>query len=93
MAVSREERRTARRDRAVEVFGHGQAQRALDLLEIVELAWHDCYDDVTPPDEIIDDMFLLSGGDLQGLIAAARLALTDWRDLRVAATAKRERGG
>jgi len=71
------------------VFGEDGAERALDLLEIVELAWHDCYGERTPSDGVIDDMLLVSGGTLDGLIAAALLGITDWRDLRVAADKRR----
>jgi hypothetical protein len=42
MAISRADRRAARADRASELFGKNAAI-ALDLLELVELAWHDCY--------------------------------------------------
>lgn len=89
MAVSRADRRREREGRVVAVFGEYGAARALDLLELVELAWHDCYGDVTPPEEIIDDMLLLSNGSIEGLIDAERLAVTDWRDLKVAASARR----
>ena len=89
MAVSRSDRRREREGRVVAVFGKYRAARALDLLELVELAWHDCYGDVTPPEEIIDDMLLLSDGSVEGLIGAAHLAVTDWRDLKVAASARR----
>ncbi|MGI9648156.1 MAG: hypothetical protein ACR2OI_06520 [Acidimicrobiia bacterium] len=73
-----------------ELFGDVQGETALDLLELTELAWHDCYGDVTPPDDIIDDMLLLSEGSLEGLVRSARLAVTDWRDLRVAADKYRQ---
>ena len=89
MAVSRADRRREREGRVVAVFGKYRAAHALDLLELVELAWHDCYGDVTPPEEIIDDMLLLSDGSVEGLIVAARLAVTDWRDLKMAANARR----
>ena len=89
MAVSRSDRRREREGRVVAVFGKYRAARALDLLELVELAWHDCHGDVTPPEEIIDDMLLLSDGSVEGLIGAAHLAVTDWRDLKVAASARR----
>jgi len=88
MTVTREDRRREREERVVAVLGERQAARALDLLELVELAWHDCYGDVTPPEEIIDDMLLLSDGSIEGLIVAARLGVTDWRDLKVAADAR-----
>lgn len=64
---------------------------ALDLLELVELAWHDCYGDISPSDEIINDILVLSEGTLDGLIRSGRLAVTDWRDLRVAADYQRGR--
>jgi len=89
MTVTREDRRREREERVVAVLGERQAARALDLLELVELAWHDCYGDVTPPEETVDDMLLLSDGSIEGLIVAARLGVTDWRELKVAADARR----
>lgn len=85
MAVGRAERREERRQRVVEVFGEDQAPVALDLLELTELAWHDCYGEVSPSEELIEDMLLLSEGKIELLIYAARLGVTDWRDLKVAA--------
>lgn len=85
VAVSRAERRAERRGRVVDAVGGGLTEPALDLLELVELAWHDCYGDITPPEQVIDDILLLSRGDLTGLISAAHLAVSDWRDARVAA--------
>jgi hypothetical protein len=73
----------------IAVFGENAAPFALDLLELVEFAWHDCYQEVTPPEEIVDDILLLSDGRIERLIGAARLAITDWRDLKVAADARR----
>jgi len=73
VAVSRAERRRDRELRVVAVFGPDHATRVLDLLELVELAWHDCV------------------GSIEKLIGAARLAVTDWRDLKVAADARRAR--
>ena len=63
----------------------------LDLLELTELAWHDCYGEVTPPEDVIADILLLSEGRIERLVQMARLAVTDWRDLRVAADAFRNR--
>jgi len=59
-------------------------------LEVTELAWHDCYGEVTPSEDIIDDILLLSDGDISQMIQAARLAVTDWRDLKVAADKLRD---
>ena len=89
MAVSRADRRRDRWGRVVAVFGESGADRALDLLELVELAWHDCYGERTPSDQVIDDMLIVSDGTLDGLVAAAHLGITDWRDLRVAADKRR----
>ena len=85
MAVSRADRRRHRTPRVVDEFGDEQAPVALDLLELTELAWHDCYGETTPPDAVIEDMLLLSRGSIERPIQMARLAVTDWRDLRVAA--------
>ena len=84
MAVSRAERRAQREPRALQEYG-SQAAAALDVLELTELAWHDCYEEITPPDQVIDDIFVAGQGDLTKLVAAARLAVHDFRDLRVTA--------
>jgi hypothetical protein len=36
-------------------------------------------------EDIIDDLLLLSRGQLDRLVSACRLAVTDWRDVKVAA--------
>ena len=70
-------------------LGEARAEPALDVLELVDLAWHDCYGEPAPPDEVLDDILLLSHGDLAGLVSAARRAVADWRDTRLAANALR----
>lgn len=92
MAISRAERRGERAARAIEVFGAEEAPAALDLLELTELAWHDCYGEITPPPDVVEDVLVLSEGGLGRLIQAARLAVADRRDLREAAEALRRRG-
>jgi hypothetical protein len=72
-----------RRPRIVAVFGEARADRVTDVLTLTELAWHDCYGEVTPSESIIDDILLCSGGDLATLIRAAKLAVEDSRDLVV----------
>lgn len=62
-----------------------RTDRALDLLELLEMAWHDTYGEPTPPETVIDDILLLSRGSLRQLVRRAREAVTDWRDVRVAA--------
>ena len=84
MAVGRAARRDARRPRVAELFGD-EAERALDLLGLLDIAWHDVYGDITPPDEVVDDVLVVSGGDLGRLIHAAHTALADQRDLRLTA--------
>jgi len=82
MAISRAERRAERTERARREFG-SQSDAALDLLELTELAWHDCYGDVPPPESVVDDIFVVARGSLVELVHAARLAVTDFRDLRM----------
>jgi hypothetical protein len=72
-----------RKGRVVAVFGEALAASVLDLLELTELAWHDCYGEITPPEDIIDDILLCSDGDVPKLIQAARLAVIDRRDLKM----------
>jgi hypothetical protein len=88
--ISRAERRAAREPRVRATFGE-RTDAALDLLELTELAWHDCYAEITPPEEVVDEILELANGDLGALARAARLAVTDWRDLKVAIAARRGR--
>ena len=84
MAISRPERRAERKAAVEAIFGNA-SDTALDLIELVELAWHDCYKEVTPPDKVVEDILICSRGNLSELIAAARLAVEDFRDLRLQA--------
>jgi hypothetical protein len=65
------------------VLGESHASAGLDLLELVEYAWHDCYGEITPPDDVILNILICSRGDLATMIHAARVALRDWRDLHL----------
>jgi hypothetical protein len=62
MVIGRAARRLVRTPQVTAVFGEGQAAVALDLLELTEYAWHDCHGEVTPPDEVIDDILVVSCG-------------------------------
>jgi hypothetical protein len=88
MPPGRAERRAGRRTKVAVLFAD-TTDRALDLLELLEMAWHDVYREETPPEDLIDDILLLSEGNLRLLIRWARLAITDWRDVRVAAEGAR----
>lgn len=88
MVESRASRRAARQDRATAEFG-SESAAVLDLLELTDLAWHDCYGEPSPPAAVVDDIFVVASGDLSRLIAAARLAVEDFRDLRMTADAAR----
>ena len=91
MVQSRAERRKSRESRVAKAFGLGGANAALDVFELLEFAWHDCYGDVSPPDDVIEDVIVASQGDLGALPSVALLALTDPRDLRVAADSVRSK--
>ena len=88
--TSRADRRRQRRPKVEELLGD-DADAALDILELTELAWHDCYGEVTPPDAVVDDIFVCSQGRLADLARAARLAVEDYRDLRIQADHLRAR--
>jgi len=60
MAVGRAERRSEREAQIVAVFGKEQAPIALDLIDITDLAWHDCYGEATPSRSVIEDMLTVS---------------------------------
>ena len=91
MAVGMAERRAERRTKVAVLFAD-RTDRALDLIELMEMAWHDAYGEVTPPEQVVDDVLLLSEGNLRLLIRWARLAVTDWRDVRVEADEVRRAG-
>jgi hypothetical protein len=80
--TSRADRRRQRQPTVETLFGEN-AEAALDILELIEFAWHDCYGEVTPPDSVIDDIFVCSRGRLADLARAARLGVEDYRDLRL----------
>ena len=90
MVTSRAARTATRRDRAAEEFG-ARAGAALDLFELLELAWHDCHGESAPPEQVLEDVWMVAGGDLGRLVSAARLAVTDVRDLRMDADEARAR--
>ena len=88
MAISRADRRENRGARARAGFGV-DAEAVLDVLELTEFAWHDCYGETSPPEAVIDDVFVVAKESLTQFIRAARLAVEDHRDLRMAAGAIR----
>jgi hypothetical protein len=92
MAVGRAERFEERKPRVIAVFGDDdETLRAVSrILELMEMAWHDCYAEIPPPEEIVDEVLICSGGTLGGLIEAAHLAVIDRRDLSVWASAVRD---
>lgn len=89
MAVTRADRRRQRQDVVLETFEPSHAEIVLDLLELMEFAWHDCYGEVSPDDSVIADVLLVSDGSIEGLIRPVRLAVIDRRDLQVAAEDRR----
>ena len=91
MAVGSEQRRQERKRRVEEQFAGSQVDAALDLLHLTDMAWHDCYGprELEVPAAVLNDVLLLAGGDLAALIRIARQAVLDFRDVRIAADAKR----
>jgi hypothetical protein len=95
MAVGSEQRRRELRHQVEGLFAHGEVERALDLLQLTDMAWHDCFEpkELEIPAEVLDDILLLAGGNLSKLIGLARMAVLDFRDVRVAADDVRRRAG
>ncbi len=91
MAIGRAERFEERKPRVAAVFGGDEQSLAAvaRVFELMEMAWHDCYAEVTPAEDVIDDILLCSGGTLGGLVDAAHLAVIDRRDLSVWASGLR----
>jgi hypothetical protein len=83
LAIGRTARRAERSTLVESVLGKSQAHAGLDLLELTEYAWHDCYAEVTPPDDVVLNILICSRGDLATMVRAARLAVEDWRDLQL----------
>lgn len=88
MVIGKADRRRDRSPRATDVFG-SQATAALDALALLDLAWHDCYGDPCPPEQVVEDIWVVANGDLAQFISAAHLAVVDFRDLRMAANEMR----
>jgi hypothetical protein len=84
VVTSRADRRRERQVRAQAEFG-ADAEAVLDVLELTEFAWHDCYGEASPSDRVIDDVFVVASGSLAGFVRAARFAVEDYRDLRLQA--------
>jgi hypothetical protein len=90
--ASAERRRDERRSQIGRSFGETDLDAALDVLALMDLAWHDCYGESCPPETVIDDVLTIARGDLAALVRAAHLAVVDFRDARVAADAIRDTG-
>ena len=91
MAIGSEQRRRERRPRVEVLFAGRQVEAVLDLMSMMDMAWHDCYGprELEVPPAVLDDVLLLADGDLVVLIEVAHAAVIDCRDVRVAADAKR----
>jgi hypothetical protein len=91
MAVGRAERFAARRPRVVAAFGDDARtlEVVFQVFTLMEMAWHDCYAELTPSEDVIDDVLVCSGGSLDQLVDAAHLAVIDRRDLALRAAAVR----
>jgi hypothetical protein len=91
MAICSEQRRGERKPRVVGQFAGKQVDAVLDLLHLMDMAWHDCYGprELEVPPAVLDDVLLLADGDLAILISVARAAVIDFRGVRIAAHANR----
>ncbi|GAB3899101.1 hypothetical protein ACFQ1S_03865 [Kibdelosporangium lantanae] len=94
MAVGSAQRRQERKPRIEGQFSSADVEAALDLLQLVDMAWHDCFGprELEVPAQVLDDVLLLAEGDLAKLIRVSRSAVQDFRDVRVAADSERAKG-
>ena len=60
------ERFEERKPRVIAVFGDddGTIRAVAHVIELMEMAWHDCYAEITPSEEVVEDVLLCSGGTL-----------------------------
>jgi hypothetical protein len=88
MAIGRSERFDVIKPRVIELFGDDRTTitRVAQVFELMEMAWHDCYGEVSPPEEVVANVLACSGGTLEGLVDAAHPAVLAWRDLAVRAS-------
>ncbi|HEY8717001.1 hypothetical protein [Pengzhenrongella sp.] len=91
MAIGRQAHRLQQLPRVQAEFPN-HVDTVVQILDLFDLAWHDCYGEVNPPESVIDDIFVTAGGDLALLIDATHLAVQDWRDLKVRADQSRQLG-
>ncbi|OXM60779.1 hypothetical protein [Amycolatopsis vastitatis] len=91
MAVGSAQRRQARTPRIEAQFSSAHVKAALDLLDLADMAWHDCYGprELEIPSQVLEDVLLLAEGDLAKLIRISRAAVLDFRDVRMAADDER----
>ncbi len=92
MVVGRAARQALRRPVIEEIFPPGLVEAALQVLELTEYAWHDCYHEVSPSDKVIDEILVCSEGRLDTLVRAAVQAVHDKRDLQLWAESIRGAG-
>jgi hypothetical protein len=87
VAIGAEQRRRERHAQVAALYGtHTEA--ALDLLDLADRAWHDSYPaDLALRPDVLADVLLLAAGDLAELVRVARLAVVDFRDVRLATDA------
>ena len=93
MPVGRAARFEERKPRVVAAFGSNDEvlRRVAEVFALLEMAWHDCYgpEELEVPLAVLDDVLLLAEGDLAKLVGLALSAVIDFRDVRVAADARR----
>ncbi|WP_410611883.1 hypothetical protein [Amycolatopsis sp. lyj-109] len=91
MAVGSQQRRQERKPLIEAQFWSAHVETVLDLLELADMAWHDCYGprELELPSQVLEDVLLLADGDLVRLVRISREAVMDFRDVRMAADDKR----
>jgi hypothetical protein len=68
MVTCSADRRRTRSERATEVFGR-QSEAALDAWGLLDFAWHDCYGEPSPSEEVVEDIWTVADCDLGRFIS------------------------
>jgi hypothetical protein len=92
VSTNEEATRANRAGRVRDFFGDADVESALEVLASFDAEWREVYGNSGAPQLVVDDVLVLSGGNLDQLRRAANAALRDWRDTRIAADRRRTAG-
>lgn len=72
-------RRDVREKKIEAITGSNADNALLDLLDLAEFVWHDRYRELGPPEELIEQIFASSSGQIAKMVTLLRARLEDQR--------------